>query len=195
MKLEKAKYKKDEVQKLLNELQAEKDALINDKDEKILQLKEENAKLLSQVECAERDADIIKNAVIDAEREAQAVRNQIQLEYQLETEKLKLFFLRWNSYFNYLVKTYPNYAVTEKVMRIKKKLVELFGDHNGKEIINQLDEQVAGEVAVTTAPFNPQAKIDAYIKSESGFDMNQVLYPDQKDLDLSDLCKELGLME
>ena len=48
-------------------------------------------------------------------------------------------------------------------------------------------------LTATDKTFNPKEKIDAFIKAENGFDINEVLNPGE--LDLEDLCKELGLMD
>ena len=42
--------------------------------------------------------------------------------------------------------------------------------------------------------FNPKAKIRKYIENETKFNMDDVLNP-KENLDLEELCKELGLMD
>ena len=85
-----------------------------------------------------------------------------------------------------------------------RKVGEILGSEND-QTVEQSEKQaqdVSGVFATlrketaasSTAPFNPKAKIDAYMKSESGFDMEEVLNP-KGELNLEDLCRDLGLMD
>lgn len=165
------------------ELKAELDDMIRENE----RLKKENAKY------KEKQDDVIR-ALSTAKKQADEYTVKLSELYDCEVQRLKLFYLKWQSYFNYLSETYPNYRVTEKVKKIKEKLARLFGrTKSNKAEIDDIYSEIENETASTDVCFDPKAKINDYIQSESGFDMNKVLYPDESELDLEDLCKELGI--
>lgn len=70
----------------------------------------------------------------------------------------------------------------------------LGGDGSDREKVEKLNLAVGG----IRVKFDPKAKIESYLdaaedETACAFDMNEVLNPGE--LDLEELCKEMGLME
>ena len=66
---------------------------------------------------------------------------------------------------------------------------------NVKSSIDKIDQKFTKKAGAEQSVFNPKSKINAYIAatSDNGFNLDEVLNPGE--LQLEDLCKELGLIE
>lgn len=191
MKL-KRKYKRDEVLELINDC--------NNNYEKQLSLeKEENAALKEQIKRLSSELETYKNrdnladlTLKNAELKAEEIKNTAELKYKVECERLKSFKERWSKYFGYLAETYPYYKAVSESRELLSALEEVLGkSQESVDVIGELDlvldrlhigknDDIKKHIALTTP-------------SDSGFDMDAVLNPGE--LDLEDLCKELGLMD
>ena len=117
------------------------------------------------------------------------------MQYQLTAEKLKNFYLKWCEYFKRLKAKYPHYTEVKEASQLVDYLKTLFKTKNVKTTIDKLDQKITKLTDVDRGTFNPKSKIDAYVAatSDNGFNLNDVLNPGE--LQLEDLCKELGLIE
>ena len=77
----------------------------------------------------------------------------------------------------------------KKAVKINQKIKNV-NSENPKEAVAEIDELMTGAKA-----FNPKKKIVDYIAAtgDNGFNLDEVLNPGE--LELEDLCKELGLMQ
>ncbi len=191
MELDKRKYNRDQVNAIIEAYKEKYENLVADFRSRISELEKENKSLLEQVEqYANRERLIIK-ALESAEEKAEQIKEQAQLEYVLELQRLKDFIKKWDKYFITLKEKYPCDS-TKKALDIKKQVEEVSKEDDAKECIEKLDEMISEQ----NRAFNPKTKIKEYISattSENGFNINDVLNPGK--LELEDLCKELGLIE
>ena len=174
MDLTKRKYKKGEVQYLISE---------------------ENKKLSAKVFEYEQKESLITLAIKDAEEKAREIENKSQMRYDLAVRTLKVFLERWSAYFVMLKEKYPMYPAVTKANELCDKLSCLLVNGNNKQIIDQLSDVINKKDYDVKVPFNPKKKIEEYVTatSDSGFNLDEVLNPGE--LQLEDLCKELGLMD
>ena len=195
MELTKKKYLKNEVIELLNKNNADYEAELLKKNDRIEVLREENRKLSIEIDNLKKKDDLVVNALIKAEEKEKETEALINVKYELEMKKLKFFTLKWKNYFDYLQEKYPYYKINGEIEELKKSVNDIFGaEGTDREKIEKLSAVIKEEAAATeNKPFNPKEKIEAYINAEGGLDMNEVLNPGE--LDLEDLCKELGLMD
>ena len=192
MELKKRKYKRDQVNSILDAYKSQYENLILDLRTRINELVKENKALLEQVEQNKQRESLIIKTLESAEVHAEQIKEQAQLEYVLEMQRLRAFSEKWDKYFNKLKEKYPTSKTVKKAIEIKNQVDAEPKDSDAKKTIEKLDSMVSAE----NKNFNPKSKIKDYIcatTSESGFNINEVLNPGK--LELEDLCKELGLIE
>ena len=95
-------------------------------------------------------------------------------------------------YFNQLKEKYPLYPFVKESTELSEKINKLIGKYNKKDLIENLENDL--DCAVSD-DFNPRKIMNNYVASvsENGFNLQEVLNPGQ--LELEDICKELGLIE
>ena len=175
---------------MLDAYKAQYDNLIMELRSRISQLSKENKDLLEQLEKVNEKEKLIISTLERAEKTASQIVEQVELEYSLEMDRLRKFSRSWDNYFNDLKNKYPTSKTVKKAVSIKNKVDSTSKQKSDKGTINELEKIINGE-----EKFNPKQKIRDYIvaTSDSGFDMDKVLHPGE--LELGDLCKELGLIE
>lgn len=193
MELEKKKYKADEVRALLDGLQTEYNGKLAEQREEIFELNGKLKRVRAELESFKNRDALISSSLQAAEEQADKIRETERLQYELSLARLKDFQLKWDSYFEFLFEKYPYYKITEQALDIAGKLNRVLGGGGTAfEKLEKLDGLIEQETAA--AQFNPKEKIERYIESEAGgFNLDEVLNPGE--LQLEDLCKELGLME
>ncbi len=191
MKL-KRKYKRDEVLEIINDCNNSYEKQLASEKETNAELTQEIKRLSSELEAYKNRDNLADLIIKNAEIKAEEIKNTAELKYQTECERLKNFKERWSKYFSYLAETYPYYKAVNESKDLLSALEEVLGkSQSSMNAIEELDlvfdrlhigknDEIKKHIALTTP-------------SESGFDMEAVLNPGE--LDLGDLCKELGLME
>lgn len=193
MELNKRKYKKKEVESLITVFKIAYEAKLAEQKSAVLELNEEVARLKAELSQYKNKEDIILSTMETAESAALGVKEKANLQYSLEIERLKQFSSRWEKYLNYLKDKYPMYDPISKAIEIKEVIDEIGDTVNAKDVIEEIDDKLID--AELNRPFNPRAKIKDYIAAtgDNGFNLEEVLNPGE--LDLEDLCKELGLID
>lgn len=196
--LNKKKYKKIEVEKLLNDCATEYENKITQQKQLLNQLNEENKKLYAQLESYRTKDEVIGSALIKSQEIALDIEKKSNLQYSLTVEKLKAFSDRWSKYFADLKEKYPLYSSVMETVELKDKIDDIFNkDLEAKLTIDQVEALLFGEEINLNEEtvFDPKKKIGEYIAatSDTGFNMNDILNPGR--LELEELCKELGTME
>jgi hypothetical protein len=195
MNLSKRKYKKIEVETLLDNLSSDFNLIINKQKLEIKNLTDEKTKLTAEIELYKEKEDAINGAMLNAEQNLIDKQKDADRYYSLTVQSLKNFLTRWNSYFNALAEKYPLYSAVNSAIEVKKQLEKiLLTETNDKDIVSKAEALLPKETK-TTKKFNPQQKINDYIvaTSDTEFNLDEVLNPGE--LVLEDLCKELGLIE
>jgi len=192
VELDKKKYKKAEVEKIINDLSIEYKTQINEERQKVKELDGENKNLISEISELKAKEKLVYKTLENAEKQAEDLNDKALLKYRLEIERLKKFVEKFNGYFNYLQEKYPYYPATKEAEGIFKKISAIINGAVNKKAIEKVDLEIP---EIKTGKFNPKDKIKDYIyaSSDNGFNMEEVLNPGQ--LELEDLCKELGLMD
>ena len=131
------------------------------------------------------DAQIVENAKMRAKIITSSAREQ----YNTEVDVLKLFIERWNSFVNETVKSYPS-DKTRKLVAVSDMIKEIL---QNDDAANVSSKQKIQEIYKLTEGFKVQSR-SLYGESENGFNMEDVLNP-KGNLDLMELCKELGVTE
>ncbi len=195
MDLTKRKYKKGEVETLIAVEQEKINAELKESLVLIDQLKKENIRLSAKLSDYEQKEELIVKTLKDSEEKARDIEENAKLRYDFAVRSLKIFLQRWNAYFVMLKEKYPLYPAVVKANELCDKLGGLLANGNNKQVIDELSESVNKKDYDTPATFNPKKKIEEYIAatSDSGFNLDEVLNPGE--LQLEDLCKELGLMD
>lgn len=192
MELRKKKYKKDEVQTLIDGIRAEYELKFIEQRDKIRELVRENNDIKTKLEVYTDKEALILSTLMRAEASVKDVEEKAELQYELELKRIKNFSEKWNGYFKELKEKYPLYPVVKRAIDIKDKLEQLSDENvSGKDAIRELDKMLEQD----KEKFDPKSKIKDYIvaTSDNGFNMEEVLNPGA--LKLEDLCKELGLIE
>ncbi len=192
MELNKNKYAKKEVLDILNAYKAEYEKKFAEYREEIYRLREEVRQAETEVATLKNKEELIVLTLERAEQTAIDIKNEAQLQYALEIERLKKFSARWNAYFKELKEKYPLYPPVKKALDFKEKADKVLNNSKAKEAVSKLDNAIPKS---KSAKFDPKSKIKDYIAAtgNNGFNLDEVLHPG--DLELEDLCKELGLID
>ncbi|MBE7083608.1 MAG: hypothetical protein E7373_03285 [Clostridiales bacterium] len=192
MELNKNKYSKKEVADILTAYKGEYEKRISENREIISRLNDEIKSLNAYVDSLKEKENILVATLTRAEKTAMEVEENAKLQYSLEVERLKKFSKKWNAYFEELKDKYPLYPPVKKARAIKNEVDCVTEEDNPKEFINRLDSQIPETNGKT---FDPKKKIKDYIAATgvNGFNIDEVLNPGE--LQLEDLCKELGLID
>ena len=131
------------------------------------------------------DSQIVENAKMRAKIITSSAREQ----YKTEVDVLKLFIEKWNIFVNETVKSYPS-DKTRKLVAVADMIKEILlsddvSSLSNKQKIEEIYKLTEGVVAQNRS---------LYGVSDNGFDMEEVLKP-KGNLDLMELCKELGVTE
>lgn len=193
MELKKNKFKKSEVELIINKMNLHYNNKLSECYSLIAELKEENRRLKSQVDKYKNDNDIISASIIEAKKKSKETINLADKKYSLEILSLTQFHEKWTRYFNYLFEKYPLYPEIEEMKKISREIGSILASHNDdKKKITKLEKIFENGKNI---PFDPKKKIEEYVSatSDNGFNLDEVLNPGE--LKLEDLCKELGLID
>ena len=193
MELDRKKYKAEEVQSLLDELKTEYNGKLAERNEEIFELNGKLKRMRAELESFKNRDSLISSSLQAAEEQAEKIRETERLQYELALARLNDFQLKWESYFEYLFEKYPYYKITEQTLNIAVKPKQVLGSGEAAiEKLGKLDDLIERETAATQ--FNPKEKIERYIENDvNGFNLEEVMNPGE--LQLENLCRELGLME
>jgi hypothetical protein len=193
VELKKKKYKKQEVENLITVFKIAYEARLAEQKALVVELNKENAELKAELSKLKDKEGVIVSTMETAEKVANDVKENAQLQYALEIERLKQFSARWEKYLCDLKERYPLYETVNRAVELKNAVDELNENCLPKESIDALENALFD--AKLSRPFNPKEKIRDYIAAtgDNGFNLEEVLNPGK--LELEDICKELGLME
>lgn len=192
MELKKNKYNAKEVEQIVNEEINKIQVIINEQKERIEQLLDSNKLLEMDVFAYKSKELLIEKAIIDAEKHSQEKKDKSDKEYELTLLKLKNFSRKWDLYFKQLKEKYPLYPFVSESTELSEKINNLVGNYDKKELVDNLENDLDKAMG---NDFNPRKIMENYIASvsENGFNLQEVLNPGE--LELEDICKELGLIE
>lgn len=196
MELLKNKYKKAEVDKLLDENALIYREKIQELQEKIVDLSNENQSLSTQVKALKNNEELVLQTLTSAEKTAKNKDKASSLNYSACVKSLKSFSIKWAEYFNYILDKYPYYPALKQASDLKEELDLLFDRKvDDKALVEKTKKSLQKAQKTAGADFSPKEKIQDYIAatSDNGFNLDEVLNPGN--LRLEDLCKELGLLE
>ena len=190
--LDKRKYKKAQVEKMLFDKNCEYNEKIAILKEEIVCLQEKNDILSSENQKLKNEQRLINVALKQIGKNAEEVKSLCDTEFITCKLEISNFLKKWNKYFEYLEKKYPFYPYLKQINALKQELGMLLEIDDFNEFSKSASKSLE---ELEKATFNPKDKIQDYIvaTSDNGFDMNEVLNPGA--LQLEDLCKELGLLE
>lgn len=193
MDLNKRKYSKKEVEKIITELSAEYEENISAIKAQNSELSRENSALNLELDAYKRKDKQISGALKRAEAYSDELKQKAEMQYSLAVEKISMFLDKWQAYFNYLQEKYPMYPVVQEAEKLKEQITKIIGKKDDETVIYAANKTISG-LKNAKAGFNPKEKIADYIAAteNDGFNMDEVLNPGA--LKLEDLCKELGLL-
>ena len=193
--VDKKKYKRDEVIGLLRDLTDKFNDRLSELKASVSELKSENDRLKVELGMFKDKNSIIEASIKDAEEKASDTEERARLRYSLVVESLKRFSEKWNGYFEYLKAKYPLYPIIKKSTELKNKINAIMNDEDAEKSVCVINDALSGIIEEKNQPFNPKEIINDYVAAtgDNGFDLDEVLNPGE--LQLEDLCKELGLLE
>lgn len=196
MELKKRKYKRAEVEEILDEVSAKNQGLLGEYKDELENLKAENRILSERLDEYKRKDALINQAIISAEKKSADIIRRAETKYALEVQSLKTFCERYERYFSYLEEKYPSYGTVSEASLIFRKIADAVNENkDDKKTIEKADKILKTSKQTGKPPFDPKAKINDYIAAtgDNGFNLDEVLNPGE--LHLEDLCKELGLLD
>lgn len=191
MELKKKKYKKFEVKELLDNTSKEYESILFEQKDKISELLEDNKKLSAEVLNYQDKDSQVSYALFKAKSVLDQNEKEVSDKFEAEITKIKNFSKKFRDYFSLILKTYPIDSELNKIRKVLNELDVILAEKVSASYkfdkINELIEKKSTKKQKKTKTDNETA-----ISSDSGFDMNEVLYPG--DINLEDICKELGLI-
>lgn len=194
IELNKRKYSAKEVKSLIKAELSYNEKILSEQKERIEKLVDKNKRLEAELSELKAKSNTIERAIINAERQAEQTVDRSNKEYELALLKLKSFSKRWDKYFSQLKEKYPLYPYAKESVELSEKLKKLIGVCSSKELVDHLSDEL-DEIDGTNEGFDPKKIISKYVASTSdnGFNLQEVLNPGE--LELEDICKELGLLD
>lgn len=210
MDLDKRKYKNSEVKEIISKISSDYEDSLFAQKVRISELLSENEKLKAENLALKDQENLIAKTLKDAEVKSCEIIDKAQADYALEYASLKSFVKKFGKYFGTVQKKYPLYGEAEKAKSVFENLEKRLLSQEAMKAVKEIDgvipsvtesETAFSSASVVATPsakgkvFNPKQKIDEYISAtgSNGFDLDKVLNPGE--LDLEDLCKEMGLIE
>lgn len=193
MELNKRKFKKDEVELIINKINSAYNERLAESFATINELKAENKKLSYELKTYQDQEDSIGISVKESVERAKEKDLLIEKKYNAEIVALKEFHENWSEYFEYIFEKYPLYPEIEKLKEITKNISKiLLSEDNAHNKVNKISGSLEKN---NSKVFDPKKKIQDYVvaTSDNGFNLDDVLNPGE--LKLEDICKELGLIE
>lgn len=193
--LNKKKYKKEAVIDTLRKNSDKFNEQISELKSVLNELKSENESLKAELEIYKNKNSVIEAAIKDAEEKAYETNEKTELRYCLAIEELKRFTDKWKGYFDYLKQKYPFYPIVKKSTELRDYIKKISDEKKPREVVSSINEKLSDLSEEKDKPFDPKDIIKDYVAatSDNGFDLEEVLNPGE--LQLEDLCKELGLLE
>lgn len=105
--LDKKGYSVKEVDDYLIMQQIENDRLLKEKQARVNELREENFKLLKELNEFKNKEKTISEALLASTEKANEIEREAKLKYSLELKNLDEFYNKWNNFFNELIVRYP----------------------------------------------------------------------------------------
>lgn len=194
MELDKRKYNREEVKKIISDLSLEYEEKLSEQKARIAELVHDNADIRKELSSYHEKDEQIADAIKNAQSYAYDLNKKAQDQYDLTAEYISAFVKKWKSYFDNLKEKYPIYPIVSDADSIRKKIENIVGKLSSEEIVHTSEREIMQDNAKKDTPFNPKEKIADYIAAteDNGFRMEEVLNPGA--LSLEDLCKELGLL-
>lgn len=190
MELKKKKYKRREVEVMMDAYRKYYEKIISEQKEQMRAVVDENNALLNEIEEFKLKEKLIIASIMDAEKFALKLKEQSETEYALELERIKRFSEKWDNYFKDLKEKYPMYPIVKKAVKVSERARKK-PTASAKTEIEEINEMIEGD----KEEFDPKKKISDYIAAtgNNGFNMDEVLNPGE--IELEDICKELGLID
>lgn len=194
MEVEKRKYKRKEVEKILDDVSAEHQAVLTKQKDRIAELILENKKLLDENLYYKNKEKQLLGVLDETKKQSDKSIEDLRLKYQAEVLALKNFAEKWRGYFEYLTQKYPFYSAVNETVEIKNLLSKIVDESSLKDKMNEVNNKINKSLGDDKF-FDPKQKINEYISatSDNGFNIDEVLNPGE--LELEDLCRELGLID
>ena len=189
-KMEKLKLENAELRARLGATQAEKEALENENMQlgsnlKSLRKKEAEEEASDDEEDHSRLRDLEK--IRNEKEKAIELRLVAMEKYALELKRLKLFSQKWQAYFSE-----RDHLEVQELNNLLHDL--LVSDKSVDETLSA-KEKVDKIYAVLGEPIDPESLIKEHFDSEdTGFNIDDAINP-KGELNLEDLCKELGVFD
>ena len=194
MQLTKRKYKKEEVKELLDSSISDYLHTIEEQKERIAFLNEENKRLTDRIEELTAKEEQTLKVLKIAQDKSEEINIDAVKHYEAEILSIKNFDSKWKEYFSYLAEKYPYYNSQKRAKEVRNELINVFNTNDIKAVMPSATEKIDKDTK-NSRIFNPKEKIQDYISatSDNGFNIDEVLNPGE--LELEDLCKELGLID
>ncbi len=197
-------YDPKEVNRFLAEYKLELDKEMDRQKDLFSSLKENNASLKREIEELKSREKLISEAIISAQEKAREIVLAAQAAADIETERIKDFSVKINEYFLILKKKYPVPEMEKEEEKFNDLLNELISGISRGQNGRSPEKDYAAETArissgkritavqkdAVKAP--AEAVEDTLAGEYRPFDMEKALNPD---MELGELCRQLGLME
>ena len=157
---------------MIDAYRAEYENRLSEQRATINELSKENARLNAEIESCLEKEKLISSTLIKAEKSAQDIIQQAEIQYSIELERLKKFAEKWEDYFTDLKNKYPMYPAVKKAIKIKDKAIAS-SKEKAKETIKEIDQMLGVD---KKSKFNPKSKIKDYIAAteDNGFNLDEV---------------------
>lgn len=194
MELNKRKYSAKEVSRLLDEQEELYYEKFKEQKNRIDSLIDENKILNATLDEYKQKEKFIESTMVKAQKDAYYETEKAKMQYQLTVEKLRNFYQKWKDYFSYLIEKYPQYSEVKKANEIILRLKNALKISDNTAIVDTVEKEISSK-DLERKVFNPKQLVNDYISStgNNGFNLDEVLNPGE--LQLEDLCKELGLLD
>lgn len=140
-------YKPKQVDTFIQKLEFERDKVNAEQFDRILQLRKEVMDLEAALEEYKKRDKMVSNALVAAVAKAEEIEKVAKQKYEMELQSLKLFHVKWMSYYKQIIAKYPLDETLTKAAQFNTSLAKVLGD--------------AGQEAQPAKAVKPPPKSDA----------------------------------
>lgn len=182
------KFSKDSVDLLLQNMQQLHDKQMEALTVQLDTLKEKNRDLEASLYQLQEREDKVSKALISAEIKGEEIKRSYELTAQLEWKRLKAFADKWKALLLDMKADLKDFKY-EVYVKYANDFSALLGQ-DYQSFMQSQDENLKLDNSI----ISPSEIMHDIIEDDLKFNINDILYP-SKDLNLEQLCKELGLMD
>lgn len=155
-------YDTAQVDSFIKKLSYEHSKLTDEQLERIIQMREKTAQLEAEIAEYKKREKLVSSAIVNAVAKADEIEKVAKQKYNMELQSLKLFHIKWLSYYKQIIEKYPLDANLSEANIFNSNLAKVFDNIE----LEDLQEEVR-EIKASPTKKEPEKEQKRNKKSEA----------------------------